>query len=254
MILKDILLFLVGIIVGGMNAIAGGGMLVGFPAMLAFGVSALNANATSAVIVLPGQIASAIGYRKYLRKTPKKYLWLLVPCLLGAPVGAYLLRHTSNSTFEEFVPGLILFAVGLFAFQPLLHRYLHNHMRSQSKRIKPLVVIGLCLFPVAAYGGYFGAGLGFIMLAFLGFTKIHDAHQMNAMKNVAATVMCVATLSVLAPSSLIDWHAGLLMAAGTTIGGFGGSRFAQRISSHGIRIVIIGIGIIAAAYLGIRNY
>lgn len=252
--LKDGLLFLVGIVAGSMNAIAGGGMLVGFPALLLYGVSALSANATSSLVVLPGQLASAYGYRDYLRKTPKKYLWLLVPCLLGAPVGAYILRKTPSTTFETFVPGLILFAVALFAFQPFLHRYLHQHMHSRSKRIKPLVVIGLALIPVAVYGGYFGAGLGFIMLAFLGFTKIHDAHQMNAMKNVAATGMCAMTLLVLAPSSLINWHAGLVMAGGTTIGGYGGARVAQRIPSHAVRVVVIAIGVVTATYLALRKY
>lgn len=252
--LHDIFLFAAGILTGGMNAIAGGGMLLGFPALLTYGLPALTANASAGLIVLPGQVASAIGYREYLRKTPKKYLWLLLPCALGAPVGAYMLRHTSDSTFEDFVPTLILFAVGLFAFQPFLHRYLHQHIRSRSKRIKPLVLIAFALLPVAVYGGYFGAGLGFIMLAFLGFTKIRDAHQMNAMKNVAATVMCAASLAVLASSSLINWHAGLVMAAGTTIGGYSGARLAQRVPSHVIRIVVIIIGMVTAVYLAFRNY
>jgi uncharacterized membrane protein YfcA len=251
---KDVLLFFVGIASGSMNAIAGGGMLLGFPAMLAYGLSALTANATGNIVVLPGQLASAFGYREYLRKTPKKYIWLLVPCIIGALIGAEILRHTPGSKFEALVPWLILLAVGLFAFQPFLHRYLHKHMHSTSKRVKPLVVIGIALFPVAIYGGYFGAGLGFIMLAFLGFTKLRDIHQMNAMKNVAAAFMCVASIIVLAPGSFINWHAGLVMAAGSTIGGYGGARFAQRISSHAIRVFVISIGIITATYLAFRHY
>jgi uncharacterized membrane protein YfcA len=153
-----------------------------------------------------------------------------------------------------YVPWLILFAVGMFAFQPFLHHYLHKHLTSRSKRAKPLVIIAFALFPVAIYGGYFGAGLGFIMLAFLGFTKIQDAHQMNAMKNVAATVMCVGSIIVLAPGSFIDWHAGLVMAAGSTIGGYSGARFAQRISSHTIRVAVIIIGVVTTAYLAFRSY
>ncbi len=250
--LKDVLLFLVGILTGGMNAIAGGGMLLGFPAMLAYGLPALTANATANIVVLPGQLASAFGYREYLRKTPKKYLWLLLPCAIGAPIGALLLRHTTGNQFERFVPWLILFAVGLFAFQPFLHLYLHKHMRTRSKRVKPLVIIGLGLLPVTIYGGYFGAGLGFLMLAFLGFTKITDAHQINAMKNVAATVICIASIIVLAPGSFIDYHAGIVMGLGSTIGGYTGSRIAQRISSHSIRIAVITIGLVTATYLAIR--
>lgn len=252
--LQDILLLFAGFIVGSMNAIAGGGMLVGFPILLACGIPALTANATTGIIVLPGQIASAYGYRRYLRKTPKKYLWLLVPCALGAPIGAYLLRHTSGTTFEQFVPGLLVFAVGLFALQPFLHHYLHTHLRKQSKRVKPLIIIGLAMLPVAVYGSYFGVGLGFIMLAFLGFTKVHDTHQMNAMKNVAVTVICICSLFVLAPGNFINWHAGLIMATGSGIGGYAGARFAQKISSHSIRIAIILIGTITATYLAVRNY
>src|SRR4051812_28877478 len=104
--LKDILLLFAGFIVGTMNAIAGGGMLVGFPVLLAYGLSALTANATGAVVVLPGQITSAFGYREYLRKTPRKYAWLLIPCVVGALIGAFALRHTPGDTFAEFVPWL----------------------------------------------------------------------------------------------------------------------------------------------------
>lgn len=252
--LQDLFLLAAGFLVGVMNAIAGGGMLLGFPALLAYGLTALTANATGPIAVLPGQIASAYGYRSYLRQTPKKYAWLLLPLIIGALFGAYGLSHTSGDTFEEFVPWLIFFAVGLFAFQPLLHDYLHKHMRTRSKRVKPLVIISIGLIPVGLYGGYFGAGLGFLMLAFLGFTHIKDAHQMNAMKNVAATFMCVASIIVLSQGTLIDWHAGLVMAVGSTAGGYIGSRVAQKISNHSIRVVVIIIGVVTASYLALRNY
>jgi uncharacterized membrane protein YfcA len=252
--LQDILLLGAGFIVGAMNAIAGGGMLVGFPILLTYGLSALSANATGPVAVLPGQLASAFGYRRYLRKTSLKYAWLLVPLVSGAVIGAFALRHTPGDRFEELVPWLIFFAVGLFAFQPFLHNYLHKHMRGRSKRVKPLVWIGLGLLPVGLYGGYFGPGLGFLMLAFLGFTRIHDVHQMNAMKNVAATFMCIASILVLSHGNFIDWHAGLVMAAGSAVGGYGGARFAQKISSHSIRVAIIIIGVVTATYLALRSY
>jgi len=131
--LKDVILFLVGIAVGGMNAIAGGGMLIGFPALLAVGMPALAANITSNIIVVPGQLASVYGYRRYLRQVPRRYLWLLLPCAAGAAIGAEILRHTSSSSFQNLVPGLIFFAVVLFAFQPVLHFHLHRHMHSRAK-------------------------------------------------------------------------------------------------------------------------
>lgn len=248
------LLLLAGVVVGSMNAIAGGGMLVGFPAMLTYGLPALVANATGNIVVLPGLAASAFGYRDYLKRTPLKYAWLLLPWVVGATIGAFLLRRTSNATFTSFVPWLILFAVLLFAFQPFLHHHLHKHLKTRSKRIKPLVLISLALLPVAIYGGYFGAGVGFIMLAFLGFTKIHDAHQMNAMKNAAGIVSCIACVIVLAPGSFINWHAGVVMAIGSTLGGYYGAKLAVKVSSHTIRIVVIVIGIATATYLGLRHY
>jgi uncharacterized membrane protein YfcA len=108
--------------------------------------------------------------------------------------------------------------------------------------------------PVAVYGGFFGAGMGFIMLAFLGFTSIHDLHKMNAMKNVGACVVGIVSLACLLNSHHIDWTHGLFMAAGCIIGGYCGSRLAQKISSHTIHLVVIVIGLCAAVYLGFRDY
>lgn len=250
----DIGLFFVGIIVGGMNAIAGGGMLIGFPIMIAAGLPALVANATACIVTLPGQVGSAYGYRKYLRKVPAKYLWLLVPCVAGAAIGATLLRHTSYARFAELVPGLVLLAVALFAFQPVIKLQLHQHLHGRAKNAKPLVIIALLLFPLAIYGGYFGAGFGFVMLALLSFTKLHDLHQINGLKNVGAIGIGAASLVTLYSSGLIDWHHGLVMATGSLIGGYSGAHVAQRFSSHTIRIVVITIGFIAAIYLGFRTY
>lgn len=251
---NDILLLLVGILVGGMNAIAGGGMLVGFPILLAIGIPAIVANATLNLVNLPGQIASAYGYRKYLSKVPKVYLWLLPSCAIGAAIGALILRNTSSDSFERLVPGLILFAVVLFAFQPLLHFHIHKQLRTGKPDNRPFLYLALALLPLAIYGGYFGAGFGFVMLAFLGFTNLHDVHKMNAMKNVAVSVMALASIIVLFGAGLIDWRHGLVMAVGTTIGGYYGSRLAVKISSHTIRIVVISIGVSTATYLFLRQY
>ncbi|HTB48873.1 MAG TPA: sulfite exporter TauE/SafE family protein [Verrucomicrobiae bacterium] len=252
--MKEVLLFAVGIIVGAMNAIAGGGMLLGFPILLAAGLSPLVANVTGNVVVLPGQLTSAYGYRRYLRKLPGRYLILLIPCLVGAAVGASLLRHTSNTQFGHLVPGLIFFAVLLFAFQPLLHLHLHRHIKKRSRKLGPLLLIALLLFPVAAYGGYFGPGFGFIMLAFLSFTSLRDIHQMNGLKNLAGFSIAGASIICLYSAHLINWRLGLAMAAGNAIGGYGGARLSQRFSSHAIRIAVIIIGITAATYLAFRTY
>jgi uncharacterized membrane protein YfcA len=143
---------LVGVIVGGMNSIAGGGMLLGFPVLLATGMPALAANATSNIITLPGQLSSAYGYRQYLRRTPRKYLFLIIPCIVGAAIGATILRRTPSDQFDRLVPELVMFAVLLFTFQPFLHRYVHRHLhgpKRHRRRLRPLLIIGLAMLPIS---------------------------------------------------------------------------------------------------------
>jgi uncharacterized membrane protein YfcA len=247
--LLEIVYLAVGFIVGAMNAIAGGGMLVGFPVLIATGLPPIVANATANVITPFGQISSAYGYRAYLRKVPKRYALLFIPTVLGAAVGALALRNTSPAQFAHIIPVLVLFGVALFAFQPLIHFHLHNHLRGRSKSIVPLVLIGLAVVPLSFYGGYFGAGYGFMMLAFLGFTNLHDTHMMNAMKNVSAAALSATCLVVLSTSGLINWQVGLTMAVGSFVGGYIGSRTAQRFSPHLLRVIIIAIGLCAVVYL-----
>jgi len=256
--LHDLILFLVGIIVGGMNAIAGGGMLVGFPVLLAMGLPALTANATANIVVLPSGLGSVFGYKKYLRKVPRSYLLLTIPAIIGAAIGAWILRHTSSTSFEHLVPALILVAVVLFTFQPFLYKQIHQHLhgpKKARKSNKPLIIVGLALLPLSIYGGFFGAGFGFVILAFLGFTRLNEhIHRMNALKNVITICISSTSIVVLAGSHLIDWQHGLVMGAGGAIGAYCGARLAQRLSGHAVRIVIIIIGFSTAIYLGLRTY
>lgn len=250
----DLVLFLAGIVVGAMNAVAGGGSLIAFPVLLATGLPPLAANVTHYATVLPGAISAAYGYRKFIRRLSKQYLLLLIPCVLGAAIGATLLLRTPAEQFQNVVPALVIFAVVLFAFQPLLHFHLHRHIRGLSKGLQPLVLIAIALFPVAIYGGYFGAGFGFIMLAFLGLTRLHDINKMNGLKNLAGGIICVVSLAFLWHTNLIDWHTGLVMAAGGMVGGYYGAVLTQRIPSHLVRMIIIAIGAGTAIYIGIQSY
>lgn len=252
--LKEILLFVVGIVVGGMNAIAGGGFLLGFPVLIAAGLSPLVANMTGNVIILPGQLTSAFGYRRYLKTLRARYLILLIPCLIGGAAGALVLRNTSSSRFQEMVPWLILLAVLLFALQPFLHQHLRRHISKRSRNMRTLLIISVALLPTAFYGGYFGAGFGFIMLAFLSFTSLHDMHRINGLKNLAGVTIASVSLLCLYSAHRIDWPHGLAMAAGNAIGGYTGARLSQRVSSHAIRIAVIIIGFSAATYLALKAY
>jgi uncharacterized membrane protein YfcA len=255
--MHDVILFLAGLVVGGMNAIAGGGMLVGFPILLSLGIPAIVANATTGIIVLPGGISATYGYRKYLRRVPRQYLLLLPPAIAGAAIGSTVLRHTSPSRFEQFVPGLILVAVVMFAFQPFLYKQLHRHLHGPKRQRSPrqLIITALAMVPLAAYGGYFGAGFGFIMLAFLGFTRLHDhIHRMNALKNIMTICIATTSLACLYSSGLIDWRHGLVMGTGCLLGGYFGSVLTQKVPSHVVRITVILIGLGTATYLAFRRY
>jgi uncharacterized membrane protein YfcA len=252
--LTDIAVLLTGLVVGAMNAIAGGGMLLGFPILIALGIPPIVANATTPLAIGPGQISSAFGYREYLRKVPLRYAWLLMPIAAGASAGALLLRHTPADHFAKIIPLLLLFGVGLFALQPVLHIHFYKHIKGRKKSVWPLVWTGLAMLPISFYGGFFGVGYGFMMLAFLSFTNLKDAHLNNALKNVSAIIVCFASLLTLTNSGLINWRIGLFMAAGCLVGGYVGARSAQKVSSHSLRIFISLIGLCSVVYLALHEY
>ncbi len=252
--MTEVIIIVTGFVVGVMNAIAGGGMLVGFPILVALGIPPLVANASSAIITGPGQLASAWGYREYLKKVPVKFAWLLLPLVVGSAVGTVILQNTSSADFANVVPLLVLFGVVLFAFQPLLHFHLRQHLHGKHRTLTPLFLIGLALLPVSIYGGYFGAGFGFILLAFLGFAHLPDIHMINAMKNVGGVALAVTSLICLFGSGLLDWRIGLLAGAGAVVGGYSGARYSQKLSTHWLRIIVITIGLAAVVYLALQSY
>lgn len=251
---NDIILFLLGILVGVMNAIAGGGLIVALPIMIALGIPPIVASATGAVVTAPGQLASAIGYRQYLRRVPMRYALLLIPLVIGAAAGAITLRQTSPDTFAQLLPALILVGIFLFAFQPLMHFHLHRHIKGRARTIWPILILGLAMLPVSFYAAYFGPGFGFLMLAFLGFTSVQDAHMINAMKNVSADFIALTTIACLFGTQLIDWRIGAFIAAGSIIGGYIGAYYALKISSRWIRFVIIATGLAVVFYMLTRPY
>ncbi len=251
---QDILLLAVGFIVGGINAIAGGGMLLGFPVLIAVGVPALFATATANIVTFPGQLASAIGYRQYIRRVPPRFALLLVPTALGAATGALVLRGTPPGKFAGMVPLLLLLGVVLFTVQPVLHFHLHEHVSGRNRDWLPMLLLGIALVPLGFYGGFFGVGYGFMMLAFLGLTNLPDMHMMNGMKNVAAMFVAAASMACLFSGHFIHWRVGLFMAAGSLIGGYTGARNAQKLGSLKIRIAIIAVGMAAVVYLALQTY
>lgn len=249
----NILLFIAGILGGAINSIAGGGGILMYPALLLFGIPPIVANATTSFVVFPGITAAAFGYRKELKSIPKSYLWLALPSLLGASIGASLLVKTSPESFENIAPTLVMSAVVLLAIQSHLHKWLSNQSvkRKINWQVQPLIFLGV--FAVSVYGGFFSVGAGLMLLALFGFTKLKNQHQMNAVKNFCGTAMTFVATLYFINAGLIDYESGFIMALGTITGGYLGAKIAHRVSSHTVHNITLFIGIIVATILIINS-
>src|SRR5262245_27902617 len=183
--IQGLLLFGAARMAGMMNAVAGGGTLVTFPALVWSGRPEIIANATSTLALVPGTCSSAYGYRGEMLKAPRKFLYLLIPSVAGGVFGAVLLKRTQPATFAALVPFLILFATVLFMLQEPIQRWLRSGASAHKEATSSWMVgASFYQFLVAVYGGYFGAGIGILTLAVLGILGLSDIHQMNGLKNV----------------------------------------------------------------------
>jgi len=232
---------------GVINAIAGGGTLITFPALVFFGTAEKVANATSTLALVVGTGGSIFGFRHQVAAV-KPWLARFIPVsLLGGLLGSVLLTRTSNEVFAKLVPFLILFATILFLSQGAFRRLAGREAKAHAGQ--PSVWIAVVFqFAVAVYGGFFGAGIGILMLASLGFLGLDDIHEMNAVKNVLSSVInCVAAAWFVA-SGLIDWPKMAVMTGGALAGYWLGAHYSQRIPQQRVRTLITVIGLVAAAY------
>jgi uncharacterized protein len=230
---------------GAINAVAGGGTLVTFPTLLFFGTPPVIANATSTLALVVGTSGSIYGYRRHLDPV-RPWLWRFVPVsLLGAFIGALLLTRTSDKTFSRLVPFLILFATLLILAQGAFRRFTGVGERSGSAP-KHRAVWGAIAFQlaVAVYGGYFGAGIGILMLASLGFIGLSNIHEMNTLKTILACLINLVAAIWFIFAGLIHWPKAGIMTLGALAGYFLGSHFSQRIPHQRVRQIITLIGFI----------
>jgi uncharacterized protein len=228
---------------GLINAVAGGGTLITFPTLLLFRTPPLMANATSTFALVIGTFGGVFGYRRQLAAV-KPWLWRFVPpSILGGWAGSWLLTHTSERLFSNLVPFLILFATILFVSQGVIRRWI-----GAAAGPRPGVIAGAIAFhlAVAVYGGYFGAGIGILMLASLGFIGLTDIHEMNALKTVLGSLINIVATIVFIHAGLVHWPKAGVMTVGALAGYFVGSHFAQRIPQARVRQIIAAIGFIIA--------
>jgi uncharacterized membrane protein YfcA len=246
-------LFVAGAIAGAINSVAGGGTLVSFPALIAFGIPPVPANATNTAAVCPGALSSAYAYRHDLPRQRGLLALLLLPSLLGGLLGAWVLAKTPNWLFARIVPFLVLFATILFATRDRFAHRLGFAAQDGTKTTTAGRVWGVLfqLF-VAAYGGYFGAGIGILMLASLGVMGLRDIHTMNAIKTILSFLINGMALIYFTVKGLVVWPIAFLMAAGAVSGGYVGARLAKQVDQRCLRMFIVGVGLFVSIWLFFR--
>jgi len=256
-----ILLFIAAILGGTLNAVAGGGTFITLPSLIFTGVGAINANATSTVALWPGSVASIGAYRKELVKQDRRILLVLgVTSLIGGVLGAELLIGTSQSTFVTLLPYLLLLATVLFAVSsPITTRLRERKAALTIKQDSPAAAPGKVTWPrlvgiacfqlvIAVYGGYFGGGIGILMLATLGIMGMENIHEMNSVKTLLTTLINGVALVIFIIRGIVEWPQALVMIAGAIIGGYGAAYFARKIDQRLVRGFVILVGLSMTVY------
>jgi uncharacterized protein len=241
-------LFLAAILAGMVNSVAGGGTLFTFPTLLAIGVPPLAANGTSTVALVPGSAAAVWGYRRELRGRRRVVLLLVVPSLVGGAFGAWLTLRAGDELFGFLVPWLILAATVLFLVQERVAARLP--LGEKPLGAARLTAVLMFMTAVATYGGFFGAGMGILILAALAQVGFSDVHEMNAFKNVIAVgINGMATVTFILGDKVV-WPLAGVMAGGAIVGGYGGASLARRLGQRRVRqiIVLVGFGIAALMF------
>ncbi len=270
-------LFSAAYVAGVMNALAGGGTILTFPALIWIGLDPIVANTTSTIALLPGALSSFFGYRKEVSGSHRWIKLFILPSFIGGLIGALLLLLTPAKFFANLVPFLILFATALFALQEPITKRLRQSSKTPlaslneiaengnpgsyeeakqddkpaKKRLRLHQVSGKWLigavvmqFMVSIYGGYFGAGVGILMLATLGLIGLTDIHQMNGLKNLLGfSINSIAAVAFLV-SGNVKWSAAIIMAIAAILGGYSGASLARKLGRTYARRAIIVIGLI----------
>lgn len=240
-IADGVLLSLAAVAAGVVNAVAGGGTLLTFPALLAAGVPPVAANATNTVALFPGQLASSFAYKTHLAEERSRAALLAVPSLIGGGAGAWLLFYLPESSFEAAVPWLIVFACVVLALQGQLKRLVASVRHANHP-----AALWVAQLLIAVYGGYFGAGMGILMLAAMGIMLPSSLQHANALKGLFALLInATAAVYFVFMGAVLPAQAAL-MAAASILGGFVGAHLAQRLPPAAMRGFAIAVGLFAA--------
>lgn len=258
--LEDYLVLCLAAALGGaVNSIAGGGTLLTFPALFAAlgstGDAAVIANATSTVALAPASLAALFGYRREIRHERYWAMALLGPSLVGGLIGSVLVVALPSDSFKTAVPWLILTAGLLFALQPQISKMLGIGKSDGGPPTRGMLIGAIVFqFFVGIYGGYFGAGIGILMLAALALMGLDDIHRMNAVKTLLAGVVNGTSVAVFVYSGVVNWPFALAMAVAGSIGGYLGAHTARKVNRAVVRSLVVTLGFLLAAYYFYRQF
>ncbi|TNC73879.1 sulfite exporter TauE/SafE family protein [Rubellimicrobium roseum] len=246
MLLADItLLSLSGFFAGMVNAIAGGGTFLTFGALTLVGLPPISANATSSITQFPGYVTSTLAYWHDLRRIWRSAMLLGVMSAIGSAGGALILLALSNPSFRSMVPWLLLAATALFAAGPWL-KPKGTVRTGKEESASPFALVLQLLTSI--YGGFFGAGMGVMMLATLGLTQSGDYHRLNALKNLFAAIIAAVAIVVFVGGGVVAWPEALVMIPAVAFGGYAGVWTARRVPQVAVRVVVVAIGLLLAVY------
>jgi uncharacterized membrane protein YfcA len=248
-----IFLFIAGVLGGALNAVAGGGSFIAFPALLFSGVAPIAANATNTVGLWVGVTASGGAYRKHLDISRRVMIPLAVTSVIGGVAGAFLLLHTPAQTFLRVLPWLMLGATLLFMFGGRLARGSGNAIAHDAST-KAVVVASLLELVFAVYGGYFGGGVGILNLAMLAVLGMTDIHAMNALKVVLGGIINGIAVITFILAGAVVWKQGSVVIVGAVFGGYFGAHYAQKLPGAWIRRFVIVVGTSMTAYFFWKGY
>jgi uncharacterized membrane protein YfcA len=245
--------FLAAFAAGLINSVAFGGTLITFPTLVWLGLNSVAANATSTIAIWPGTVASSVAYRRELGAVEKRLFALVVPSLAGGLAGAWLLRFTPPAVFDRLVPYLILFATLLFLAQEPVQRYLKTAGGASHESPKWMLGAAAFQFLVAVYGGYFGAGIGILMLAAFGVIGLTKVHQMLGLKVLLGGTINVVAVIYFIWYRMVYWPYAVVMIVGSLAGGYGGAGLGRRLGGAAIRRIVIWLGFALALSFFIRR-
>jgi hypothetical protein len=242
----------VAFIAGAINAVAGGGSLISFPALIAAGYASKTANVTNTTALWPGYVGGSIGYREELKGQRGRLIQLSIPSVAGAAAGTLVLLLTPGSAFDAVVPFLILFACAMMAFQDRIGAYTEHHRAAFTETGKMPWPVFVAMFLLGIYGAYFGAALGIMTLAVFTIFLAEDIQRLNALKGVCSLIINAIAVVGFMLFGPVRWLPAAVMAVGAIAGGYLGVGVARRLGQRWLRISVISYGLVAAVILFVR--